>query len=114
MRTDRTDLAVTYNGINIPGERIAEFCRKWKITDLSLFGSVCREDFRPDSDVDVLVSFADDSRWSLFDLADMQEELKTILGREVDLVERRSVENSENYIRRRHMLKSLRPIYVAR
>jgi predicted nucleotidyltransferase len=99
--------------INIPLREIEDFCRRWKIKEFALFGSVLREDFRPDSDVDVLVTFVADSHWSLFDLVSMQEELKNILGREVDLVERRSVERSENYIRRRHILQSLEPVYVA-
>jgi len=99
--------------INLPQEKIAAFCRKWKIKELALFGSVLREDFRPDSDVDFLVTFEEDARWSFFDMVDMQDELKEILGREVDLVERRAVEHSENYIRRRHILQSLEPVYVA-
>ena len=99
--------------INLPIDKIGVFCRKWKIKELALFGSVLREDFRPDSDVDLLVTFETDSQWSLFDMIDMQDELKEVLGREVDLVERRAVELSENYIRRRHILQSLEPLYVA-
>lgn len=100
--------------MEIPRDKIAEFCRRWKIIELSLFGSVLREDFQPDSDVDVLVSFAPDVPWSLWDLVTMQEELTQVLGRKVDLVERRAVERSENYIRRRHILNSAERIYVAR
>jgi hypothetical protein len=99
--------------IDISKAKIAAFCGKWKITELALFGSVLRDDFRDDSDVDVLVSFAPDSRWSLMDLVRMEEELGLILGRKVDLVERKSVETSENYIRRSHILNSLEPLYVA-
>jgi len=99
--------------IDIPQERVAEFCRKHRVRKLSLFGSALREDFRPDSDVDVLVSFAEDARYSLFDLAAMEEELASILGRKVDLVEREAIEQSENYIRRRHILQSEEPVYVA-
>jgi hypothetical protein len=99
--------------IPIDRERIADFCRRWKITEFALFGSVLRDDFRPESDVDVLVSFAPDADWGLFDIVDMQEELKQIFGREVDLVERKAVEQSENYIRRRHILGSVEPVYVA-
>ena len=98
--------------IDIPQERLAAFCRRWKITQADLFGSVLREDFRPDSDVDILVTFADDAHWSLFELVDMQEELAAILGRPVDLVDRKSVERSENYIRRRHILSTAEPLYV--
>jgi len=99
--------------IPIDREKIAEFCRRWKITEFALFGSVLRDDFRPDSDVDVLVTFAPDTRYSLFDLVHMQDELKQIFGREVDLVERKAVERSENYIRRKHILSSVEPVYVA-
>lgn len=100
--------------LDLPVEPIADFCRRWHVTELALFGSVLRQDFRPDSDVDVLVSFSEGTRWSLMDLARMEQELKTILGREVDLVERRAVELSENYIRRRYILESAEPVYVAR
>jgi hypothetical protein len=93
--------------------QIDEVCRRWNITELALFGSALREDFRPDSDVDVLVSFASEARPSLFDLARIEEELSTIFGRKVDLIERRAVEHSENYIRRRHILESAQPIHVA-
>lgn len=99
--------------INIPLAQIEDFCRRWKIKELALFGSVLRDDFRPDSDVDFLVTFEEDTHWSLFDMFDMQDDLKEIMGRKVDLVERRAVERSENYIRRRHILQSLEPVYVA-
>ena len=100
--------------VAVNNERIARFCRKWHVTELALFGSVLREDFGPDSDVDVLATFAPDARWSVRDLVRMQDELKEIFGRQVDLVEREAVEKSENYIRRRHILSSLETIYVAR
>jgi predicted nucleotidyltransferase len=100
--------------VEIPTQPIADFCRHWKISELALFGSVLRDDFRPDSDVDVLVSFTDGTNWSLFDMSRMEEQLEVILGRRVDLIERRAVELSENYIRRRHILETAKPIYVAR
>jgi uncharacterized protein len=99
--------------IEIPHERIAEFCRKWRIVELSLFGSVLRHDFRPDSDVDILVRFEDAAPWSLMDFGEMQEELERILGRAVDLVEKDAVENSENPFRRRHILAPPWVIYAA-
>ena len=73
-------------------ERIAEFCQKWKIRELSLFGSVLREDFGSESDVDILVSFEPDAPWSYFEWADMQEELNAIFDRKVDLVEKEVAE----------------------
>jgi predicted nucleotidyltransferase len=100
--------------IDIPTDEIADFCRRWKVTELALFGSVLGGDFSPDSDVDVLVSFAPDARWSLLDLVGMQDDLKAILDREVDLVERVAVERSENYIRRKSILSNLEVIYAAR
>jgi len=99
--------------IEIPREQLEVFCRAHRIRRLSVFGSALREDFRPDSDVDILVSFEEDARHSLFDLVSMQDELEAILGRAVDLVEREAVEQSENYIRRRHILQNEEPVYVA-
>jgi predicted nucleotidyltransferase len=99
--------------IHIPRERIADFCRKHRVRKLSVFGSALRDDFRADSDVDFLVSFGEDAHYSLFDLAAMEEELGAILGRKVDLVEREAIVQSENYIRRRHILQSEEPVYVA-
>jgi uncharacterized protein len=99
--------------ITLPMEEIAAFCRKWKIRELALFGSVPRDDFRPDSDVGVLVTFEEGENWDLFDIVTMQEELEQMLGRKVDLGERQWVEQSKNYIRRRAILSSLEPVYVA-
>ena len=85
--------------VSIPRKRIADFCQRWKVVEFSLFGSALREDFRSDSDIDVLVAFAPDTRVSLFDLVDMEDELKDVFGREVDLVEKESILKSENYIK---------------
>ena len=100
--------------IELPRRQLAAFCRRWKVTELALFGSVLREDFRPESDIDLLVSFQPRAHWSLFDLVSMQTELSKILGREIDLVERKAVETSPNYIRRRNILQSAQVIYAAR
>jgi predicted nucleotidyltransferase len=99
--------------IPIDPDQIAAFCRRWNITEFALFGSVLREDFQPDSDVDVLVTFAPGTRQRLADLLDMQEELEALFGRKVDLVERAAVEQNENYIIRKHILRSLERVYVA-
>ena len=95
---------------DLPVEKIAEFCRRWKITEFGIFGSVLRDDFRPDSDIDVLVTFAPDAGWSLFDLAQMEEELKAICGREVQLVERAGLRTP---FRRQEILKNLQVVYAA-
>lgn len=100
--------------ITIPRARLAEFSRRWKISELALFGSALREDFRPDSDVDVMVSFSPDAHVTLFDMVRMQDELKEIFGRNVDLVSKRGLENSRNYLRRKQILDSARVIHVAR
>lgn len=94
-------------------DKIAEFCRQWRITEFALFGSVLRSDFRSDSDVDVLVTFASDSHWTLFDMVHMRNELQKILGRKVDLVSRRGIEASRNYLRRKAILSSAEIVHVA-
>ena len=97
--------------IEIPRDEVETFCLRWQIKELSLFGSVLRNDFRPDSDVDVLVRFDPEARRTLFDLARMQDELQQILGRNVDLVSRRGIEMSRNYIRRKAILNSAEVVY---
>ncbi len=92
---------------------LEEFCHRWKIVELSLFGSALREDFRPDSDIDLLVRFAPDADWSLLDHARMERELSGLLGREVDLVSRAAIESSPNWIRRREILSTARALYAA-
>jgi uncharacterized protein len=99
---------------SIPKTKLAEFCKRWNISELALFGSVLREDFRHDSDVDVLVSFDPQTRVTLFDMAQMQAELKDIFKRDVDLVSRRGLEHSRNYLRRKQILGSAQVIHVAR
>lgn len=99
--------------LTIPRARLAEFCRRWQITELALYGSVLRDDFSPDSDVDILVSFAPAAHPTLLDLARMQSELKAILRREVDLLTRRGIETSRNPIRRQAILSSAETVYVA-
>ena len=100
--------------VAIPKEQLEAFCLRWKVEEIALFGSVLRDDFRPDSDVDVLVSFLPEARYSLFDLARMQKELEAILGREVDMVEKKAVEQSRNYLRRKAILSSAEVVYAAR
>ena len=89
------------------------FCIRWKITELALFGSALRSDFQQDSDVDLLVTFAEDASWSLLDHIAMQQELQGILGRDVDLVSRRALMGSENYLRRDEILNNMQVIYSA-
>ena len=99
--------------IELPTEQLAEFCRRNRIRELAVFGSILREDFGPDSDVDFLVQFEPDAKWSLFDVVRIEGELSELVGRPVDLVERRAVEQSDNYIRRKSVLSTAETIYGA-
>jgi predicted nucleotidyltransferase len=96
--------------IQVSQEQIEAFCSKWKIREFALFGSVLRDDFRPDSDVDVLVEFAPDARPSLFDRMEMIEELEAMFGRDVDLVRKELVVNP---YRRKHILANHQIVYAA-
>jgi predicted nucleotidyltransferase len=97
--------------IEVADEVIADFCRKWKITQIELFGSALRDDFRPDSDIDLLVTFEPDSGIDLFDFVEMQDEIAQILGRPVDLHERAGVERSKNPFRRLSILSTAQLVY---
>ncbi len=97
--------------MRLPNEEIEAFCRRWQIDEFALFGSVLRNDFGPDSDVDVLVRIDPTARHGLSEWMEMERELVEILGRDVDLISRRSVEESRNYIRRKAILESAQVIY---
>ncbi len=99
--------------ITVPPEALADFCRRWQVSELALFGSVLRPDFKPESDVDVLVTFAPEAEWGLFDHVQMQQALKALFQREVDLVSRRAIERSPNHIRRNAILSTAQVIYDA-
>jgi predicted nucleotidyltransferase len=95
-------------------DKIDDFCRRWQITELALFGSILRDDFKPDSDIDVLVTFTPDAKWSLLDHIRMEQELKSLFGKEIDLVSKRAIQQSKNWIRRREILTTAQPIYASR
>jgi len=97
--------------IPVPMRAIEDFCRKWQVCELALFGSVLRDDFRQDSDVDVLIDFAPGVRHGLFAVAQMEEELQEILGRNVDLFTRRGVEVTQNHAIRDTILRTARIIH---
>lgn len=90
--------------------RINEFCQRWKVRELAFFGSILRNDFTDNSDIDLLISFAPDATWSLIDFLTMKYQLEDIFGREVDLVEK---EGLRNPYRRRSILKEKEIIYDA-
>jgi uncharacterized protein len=98
--------------IPLPQDQIADFCTHWHVAELSLFGSVIREDFYPHSDIDMLIAFTPEADWGLLEHVQMQQELKVILGREVDLVSKRAIERSSNWIRRQEILSTAQPIYA--
>ncbi len=99
--------------IPIPQQKIEAFCHKWQIAELALFGSALREDFKPDSDIDLLVTFKPEAEWTLFDHVNMQAELEAMFKRDVDLVSKRGIERSRNSIRRQDILESAQVIYAA-
>ena len=99
-----------YPGLDVPREVIARFCEKWRIAEFALFGSAARGELRPDSDIDVMVTFAPDAHWSLYDFVDMHDELRDIFHRDVDIVERGSIRNP---FRRRSIMRDLTVVYAA-
>lgn len=94
----------------IPRTKIAEFCRRWHVTEFSLFGSILRDDFRPDSDVDVLVTFAPNAQINLFDLVQMKLDLEKLFHRPVDVIEKDALENP---FRKREILRTAKVVYAA-
>jgi len=105
---------VAFKHLDLSTGAIADLCRKYGVEELAIFGSVLRDDFQADSDLDFLVVFEDDDYgpW-MGKLTELEEDLSGLLGRKVDLVSKRAIEQSENYIRRRHILDSAKVIYVA-
>jgi len=99
--------------VTIPEDHLRAFCHRWRIRELSIFGSALRDDFRADSDIDVMVEFEPGVRWRYYEMAEMRDQLQALVGRPVDLVEKRLVEAGPNPIRRRHILDHRETMYVA-
>jgi hypothetical protein len=99
--------------LDLPEEQVADYCRRWQIREFALFGSALRDDFDRGSNLDVLVTFAPDAEWGLLDHVQTEQELATLLGRKVDPLNRRAVERSQNWIRRRAILDSAEVVYAA-
>ena len=97
--------------LNVSPSKLINFCQQNQILELSVFGSVLREDFKETSDIDFLVVFDPQIQLSLMDLVGIQYELEDLIGRKVDLVEKRSIENSHNWIRRKNILEAATLIY---
>ena len=110
------DKKTIYDRLSIAPEQLADFCKQHHILELSLFGSVLRDDFRADSDIDILVIFdrSANPRLSLMDLVGMEYQLEEMVGREVDLIEKRSIIDSDNWIRRKNILNTAQVIYESK
>src|SRR5688500_15357122 len=110
VATDPDVAAVALERLGLTPEALSELCRRWRIAELALFGSVLRDDFRPDSDVDLLVTFEPETDHSLLDVIALQQEIEDLVGRPIDLVERRALRNP---FRRRDILRTHRVLYAA-
>lgn len=104
---------MTITTIDLPMEKIVEFCDRWQVIEFSLFGSVLRDDFRPDSDIDALITFAPEAKRGLTETMQMRDELSAIFDRKVDLIVKAAIARSENWLRRKNILEAAQTIYVA-
>ena len=107
------DEAILHKRMGISRAALIEFCTRWQVAELHLFGSVLSESFSDDSDIDLLVSFNDAATWGIFEFVRMREELQNLVGRDIDLFEKVAIERSRNPIRRDAILQSARKIYAA-
>lgn len=99
--------------VQVSGEELGALCRKWRIKRLAIFGSALSGHLQPDSDIDLLVDFEPGERWSLMDLVRAEEEFAVLFGRHLELVDRRSLQRSSNWIRREAILGTAKVIYAA-
>ncbi len=102
-----------YTRLGISPDQLYEYCQRWKISELSIFGSVLTTNFHKDSDIDVLITFAPDAQKGLLTMAKMQRELEELLSRKVDLASKKSIEQSRNAARRASILESAQVLYAA-
>ena len=103
---------MTLTAIDLPMKKIAEFCDRWQVTEFALFGSVLRDDFRPDSDIDVMVEFHPEAHPTFSTLDQMEAELQKLFDRDIDLITRQGIATSRNYLRRHEILSSAQVIYA--
>lgn len=102
-----------YQRLGITAPQLAAFCQQWQVAELSFFGSILRDDFSPNSDVDILVAYLPTADRGLFQKIRMKEDLQTLLGRKVDLVSKSAIQESRNWLRRQNILTSAQVVYVA-
>jgi len=105
---------MSITAIDLPMEKISDFCDRWQVIEFALFGSILRDDFRPDSDIDVMVRFRSEAHPTFSSLDQMEAELKAIFSRNIDLITRQGIETSRNYLRRQEILSSAQVIYATR
>lgn len=108
------NLETLYHRLGITPAQLAQFCQTTHITELALFGSILRDDFRPDSDIDILVTFSPDCTIDLMGFVQLEYDLEDWLNREVDLVEKETVKQDRNWIRRKEILSNYQVIYESR
>jgi uncharacterized protein len=110
-------LQQVYERLNTTPEQLADFCEKWQIAELALFGSVLRDDFRIDgddpSDIDVLYTHLPNTSYG-FEIFDMKEEIEVLFSRKVDFVSKNGIQHSRNWLRRKNILESAKVIYGER
>ena len=99
--------------MNTTPEKLAALCRRWKIAELALFGSILRDDFTSDSDIDMLVTYQADASRGLFQKMALKEDLEALVHRNVDIISKKAIQDSRNWIRRNNILNSAEVIYVA-
>lgn len=92
-------------------QKLDDFCKRWQVVELFVFGSATRDDFSDQSDIDLLVSFAETSDWGLFEHIQMKHELKELFGRDVDLITQRSLRQSRNQLLREEILSTASLLY---
>jgi uncharacterized protein len=112
--TKKVGFQLCKTAIALPEDAIAEFCDRWKVDEFYLFGSILRNDFHADSDIDAMIKFSPDAPVGLFEFTSMKQELEKTFSRKVDLLTKQSIEASDNWIRRKEILESARLLYVAR
>ncbi|MEI6426848.1 MAG: nucleotidyltransferase domain-containing protein [Pseudanabaena sp. ELA607] len=100
--------------LNLPIEQIEAFCQYWQIQELYVFGSILRDDFCDDSDIDFLYSLSSTVSWSFSNLLRAEQDLSAIVGRDVDLVSKKSIDRDRNWLRRQNIFNSMRLVYVTK
>jgi len=113
-KTKLTGFQNCKTAIELPKDEIASFCKRWRVDEFYLFGSILRGDFHDASDIDTMIQFSPEAQVDLFEFVGMKHELEALFSRKVDLLTRQSIENSDNWIRRKEILSTARLIYVSR